>query len=64
MNTLTERQKQYLNLLAVGFIHKEIGSKLHVSPHTVKSYLSEIYEKMGVKNGVEAVAIAIRGGEI
>ena len=48
-----------LKLIALGYNNKEIGEKLYVSIHTVKVYISIIYEKLGAIGRANAVYIAV-----
>ncbi len=59
---LTSREKDVLRLVARGLSNKEIGDKLDISPHTVKSHLSNVLEKLHLNGRVEAAAWAIRHG--
>lgn len=43
---LTPREKEILCQIAVGRAYKEIGDKLHISPHTVHTHIKNIYEKL------------------
>ena len=52
--TLTAREIQVLHKVAKGKLNKEIASDLAISEGTVKQHLSNIYEKIGVGNRVEA----------
>jgi NarL family two-component system response regulator LiaR len=56
---LTEREREVLSYLAMGFSNSEISHKLSVSLATVKFHLSNIYTKLGVNNRVEAVTTAL-----
>jgi DNA-binding NarL/FixJ family response regulator len=53
---LSPREREVLDLLAMGFIYKEIGSKLNISPETVRTYVKNICQKMHVRSRLEAVA--------
>src|SRR5258705_8833177 len=53
---LSPREEQVLDLLACGFIYKEIGDKLNISVETVRTYVKNICNKMHVRNRLEAVA--------
>ncbi len=46
--TLTVRELQIAALLSRGQLNKQIASHLHISEHTVSTYLSRIFSKMGV----------------
>jgi NarL family two-component system response regulator LiaR len=56
---LTERERQVLALLAKGQSNSEIAADLSISMATVKYHLSNIFSKLGTKNRVEAVTIAL-----
>ena len=53
---LSPREEEVLDLLAMGFIYKEIGSKLNISSETVRTYVKNICQKMHVRSRLEAVA--------
>lgn len=53
---LSPREHQVLDLLAAGFIYKEIGDQLDIGVETVRTYVKNICQKMHVRNRLEAVA--------
>ena len=53
---LSPRERQVLDLLAMGFIYKEIGSKLDIGVETVRTHVKNICQKMHVRGRLEAVA--------
>ena len=55
LNTLTNKEKQILDLLAKGFLYKEIAIQLHSTRNTVKQHIHHIYEKLHVQNRTEAL---------
>lgn len=55
---LTEREHQVLEGLAVGLSNKEIGQQLHLTEKTVKYYVTNILQKLQVRNRVEAALLA------
>jgi DNA-binding NarL/FixJ family response regulator len=55
LNTLTNKEKQILDLLAKGFLYKEIAIQLHSTRNTVKQHIHHIYEKLHVQNRTEAI---------
>jgi DNA-binding NarL/FixJ family response regulator len=57
---ITDREHQVLELLARGFSYRMIGIEYSISPETVKRHLKNIYQKLHVQCGPEAVAKAIR----
>lgn len=61
-STLTEREIEILRLMANGASNKQIAVRLSISSHTVKTHVSNIYQKLEVNDRAEAVAKAIRKG--
>jgi DNA-binding NarL/FixJ family response regulator len=53
---LSPRERQVLDLLAMGFIYKEIGNKLDIGTETVRTHVKNICQKMHVRSRLEAVA--------
>src|SRR5258708_7225912 len=53
---LSPREREVLELLAGGYIYKEIGDKLGIGVETVRTYVKNICEKMHVRSRLEAVA--------
>ena len=53
---LAEREREVLDLLAKGFLYKEIAEALSISAHTVNSHIRRIYEKLHVRSRGQAVA--------
>jgi NarL family two-component system response regulator LiaR len=62
--TLTAREQQVLQAVAVGQTNKAIAIKLGISDHTVKFHLASAMSKLGAASRAEAVAIALRRGLI
>ena len=56
---LSEREMQVLQLLIKGHSSKIIADKLNISFHTVRSHLKNIYTKLHVNCGKEAIAKAL-----
>lgn len=52
---LTKKETEILQLLAKGFSNKEIANQLFVSVNTIKTHVYRIYEKLHVRNKMEAV---------
>jgi DNA-binding NarL/FixJ family response regulator len=59
---LSPRETEILQMIAYGSTTKEVASKLKISPHTVKTHLERIFEKLRANDRAEAVAIALRRG--
>ena len=62
LDELTERERQILEGVAAGDSNKEIGAKLHLTEKTVKHHMTNILQKLQVRNRVEAALLA-RSGE-
>ncbi len=55
LQQLTPREREVLDLLAIGHYYKEIAGQLHISLDTVKRHISHIYGKLHVQNRTEAI---------
>ncbi len=60
LTALTHREMEVLAAAATGQSTKEIASAQDVSPNTVKFHLRNIYEKLGVSNRSQAIAIYLK----
>jgi DNA-binding CsgD family transcriptional regulator len=54
---LTDRQRQLVALLILGISYKEIGKRLGIAEGTVKVHMQDIFNKVGVRNRHQIVAI-------
>ena len=61
---LSPREREILLLLARGYSNKKIASSLALSEHTVRNYVADIFNALGVSNRVEAVVAALSQGLI
>jgi len=59
---LTPREREILALLVEGKTNKEIAQILFLSPATVRDYVSQILDKLDVKNRTEAATLALQEG--
>ena len=55
-SNLSQREREVLELLARGYIYKEIMDKLSLSRGTINTYIRRIYEKLHVRSRSQAVA--------
>jgi DNA-binding NarL/FixJ family response regulator len=62
--TLSPRFLDVLRLMAEGKTTREIALELGLSRYTVKNYIERIYERLGARDRVQAVTIALRTGLI
>lgn len=59
---LTQREREVLELLALGLANKGIARRLAISEHTVKFHVGSILAKLGAESRTEAVSVAARRG--
>lgn len=59
-NGLTERELEIVRLVASGYKNKEVGHTLSISERTVKTHLTNIFQKLGVRDRVGLVMYALR----
>ena len=61
---LTPREISVLKLIAGGNANKEIAAQLHISEESVKGYVKNILQKLGVNDRTHAVTIGLKRGII
>jgi DNA-binding NarL/FixJ family response regulator len=54
IKTLTKREMEILKLVAEGLTNEEIGKKIFISEKTVKTHLTNIFDKLKVNNRFKA----------
>ena len=59
---LSDREQEVLEALCQGMSNQEMAEVLFVSPETIKSHVSTVISKLGVKDRTQAVISAIRAG--
>ena len=62
LNNLTEREIDVLKLLARGYLDDEIAGQLWLTNVTVRTHISRILSKLGLKNRVQAALYCLRSG--
>lgn len=61
---LTRREIEVLRMMAGGYSNREIGDNLGATEGTIKSHISSILSKMGVRDRIRAVLKGIERGDI
>jgi DNA-binding NarL/FixJ family response regulator len=61
---LTDRERDTLHHLSLGWTNKVIAAEMHLSLNTVRNYVQSILNKLGAHSKLEAVSIAVRAGVI
>ena len=59
LNSLTNKEKEVLAMLAKGASNKEIADKMVVKEVTVKTHLNSIYKKLNVSGRTQAILVAM-----
>jgi DNA-binding NarL/FixJ family response regulator len=60
VDQLTPREREILRLIADGLGNEQIGTRLFISPQTVRTHVGKAMEKLHVHSRTEAVAVALR----
>lgn len=61
-DTITQREREVLKLLAEGYMNKEIGDLLNISTKTVEKHRANIMNKLDLHNAAALTAYAIEKG--
>ncbi|MCX5137614.1 LuxR C-terminal-related transcriptional regulator [Streptomyces sp. NBC_00340] len=64
MRALTAQQRRVLALVANGFTNADIGARLGLSSRTINRHLADVYDRLGVDDRAQAVAVALVLGEL
>jgi two-component system nitrate/nitrite response regulator NarL len=56
---LTRREQEIVNLVAEGLRNEDISKRLQVTEHTIRNYVSHIFDKLGMSSRVELVLYAL-----
>jgi two-component system, NarL family, response regulator DevR len=63
-DSLRSREVEVIRLIGQGLTNREIAIKLHITENTAKGYVKDVFEKLHVRNRVEAVIEAHKRGFI
>jgi RNA polymerase sigma factor (sigma-70 family) len=58
LDTLSEREQELLRLLVAGKNYRAIAEQLFISPQTVRTHISRIYEKLHINSKAQAIHLA------
>jgi NarL family two-component system response regulator LiaR len=61
-DTLSQREREVLRLVAKGLSNTDIAGQLFLSEGTVRNYVSGLFAKLGVSDRTQAAVIALRHG--
>jgi two-component system nitrate/nitrite response regulator NarP len=56
INTLSRKEKLLIEALSEGLTNKQLSKRLEISSNTVKFHISNIFDKLSVKNRAQAIA--------
>jgi two-component system nitrate/nitrite response regulator NarL len=62
ISTLSKREVQVAERAAQGYSNKQIADQFRLSEHTVKNYLSRIFEKLGISNRFDLLFLLLNEG--
>jgi DNA-binding NarL/FixJ family response regulator len=62
LERLTERERTVLAYLIEGHSSKQIAEQMDISPHTVRTHVQNLLQKLGVRSRLEATTLVLRGG--
>ena len=60
IESLTDREREILELLAQGLSNKAIAAQFYLSVRTVEGHLANIYSRLGVHSRTEAMLVAVK----
>ena len=62
IQVLSEREREVVGLIALGYTNAEIGKKLHISEKTVETHRAKILNKLGLRTRADLVRFSIEHG--
>jgi len=62
LDELTAREREIFDLIASGLSNAEIGKQLYIGETTVKTHVTHVFQKLNVRDRVQAVVLAYQTG--
>ena len=62
IDALSFREREVLELIASGLGNTEIADRLHVSPHTLRNHITNVFAKLQVETRAKAIVLAREAG--
>ena len=62
LSELTERELEVYRLISEGLSNAEIGERLFISDTTVKSHVTRLLQKLGLRDRAQAIVLAYQAG--
>ena len=62
LDTLTNREREVVALVAAGLANDEIAERLYVSPATAKTHVNRAMTKLGARDRAQLVVLAYESG--
>jgi DNA-binding NarL/FixJ family response regulator len=62
LDELTDREREVFRLVADGFSNAEIAQELYIGDTTVKTHVTHVFQKLNVRDRVQAVVLAHQAG--
>ena len=64
LELLSDREREVAKLAAGGASNAEIAERLGIALRTVKAHLSQVFQKLGVRNRINLMVVLLRAGGI
>lgn len=62
ISVLTDREREIAAMTAKGLTAIDVGAKLNLSQHTIKTHLYNVFRKLDIKNGRQLTVVFVLAG--